>query len=72
MLPDRQPHQSGAVVTEPLTTDPVLDKAVDNLLEAADLVLAFDWSDNDMDARVSIEKLRQALDEYRVVWRLSQ
>jgi len=46
-------------------------KALSNLLDAVQGVLAYSWDDNDPDAVEAVERLRTATDEYGVVQRLS-
>ncbi len=53
---------------EALTAD---QRALANLLDAVEGVLAYEWCDNDSDAVEAIERLRKANDDYGVVQRLA-
>lgn len=46
-------------------------RALANLLDAVEGVLAYDWCDNDEDAVEAIERLRKANDDYGVVQRFA-
>jgi hypothetical protein len=46
-------------------------RALANLLDAVEGVLAYDWCDNDADAVEAIDRLRKANDDYGVVQRLA-
>jgi len=53
-----------------MNTETIELKALANLLDAAEGVLAYDWSDSDADAVEAIERLRTAMQDYGVVQKL--
>lgn len=54
-----------------VSSNEVALKALQKLLDAVDVVVAFDWSDNDQDAHDAICDLRKAARDYATVVRIS-